>query len=213
MDFTNRNSIIKWILFTLGIVCLSFGISLTVQAKVLGVSPWDSFHLGLLHYLPFNFGQICQGVGAVAILIGMLLGIKPKLGTILNMLFIGWLVNFFLDVSLISNINTVNLFAFLVFILGVIFCGIGTGLYIAADVGIGPRDSIMVGLNKKFGIKIGIARTFLEVTVVILGFLLSGPIGIGTVIFSLTIGYFVEKTLLTVNNLILKPKSTKNNNW
>jgi uncharacterized membrane protein YczE len=72
--------------------------------------------------------------------------------------------------------------------------GMGTALYICADAGIGPRDSMMVGLHKKFGIRNGLARTILDVLVVCLGFLLSGPIGIGTVIFSLTIGFFVEKS-------------------
>lgn len=190
-----KPSIRRWLLFCQGIILLSFGLSLTVWAKVMGVGPWDSFHLGLTNYIPFNFGQVVQLVGAVAILIGMVLGVKPKLGTILNMLGIGWLANFFLSLFPSGFLVKIGPTSFLVFMAGVVISGVGTGLYIAADVGIGPRDSIMVGFNKKFGIRVGYARTILEVTAVILGFLLGGPIGIGTIIFSLTVGFVVEKTL------------------
>lgn len=185
----------KWLLFSQGITLLSFGIALTVWAKVWGVSPWEVFHLGLMNYLDLNFGQIVQIVGAVAIVIGTFLGVIPKLGTILNMLIIGWLTNFFLGLIPANTLVEYSIVSFLVFVIGILCCGIGAGLYIAADVGIGPRDSIMIGLNRKFGIKISRARTFMELTVLLIGFLLAGPIGIGTLLFSVTIGYVVEKTL------------------
>ena len=191
----NNSSIKKWLLFSQGITTLSLGIALTVWAKVWGVSPWEVFHLGLMNHLNFNFGQIVQLVGAVAIVLGAFLGVIPKLGTILNMLIIGWLANFFLGLFPANTLQEFSIVSFLVFIIGILCCGIGSGLYIAADVGIGPRDSIMIGLNRKFGIRIARARTFMEITVVILGFILAGPIGIGTLLFSVTIGHVVEKTL------------------
>ena len=185
----------KWLLFSLGISIMSLGISLTIWAKVWGVSPWDTFHLGLVNSLGLNFGQIVQLVGAAAIVLGSILGVKPRLGTILNMIIVGWLANFFLNLYRAGTLEEYSIVSFLVFVIGIVFSGIGTGLYITADAGIGPRDSIMIGLNKKFGIRIAYARTLLEITVVILGFLLAGPIGIGTVLFSLSIGYVVEKTI------------------
>jgi len=207
--FTKEQQI-KWLLFSLGIIILSFGISLTIWAAVMGVSSWDSLHLGLTNYLPLNYGQICQLVGAVAILFGMVLGVKPKLGTLLNMLLVGWIVNFFLGFYPPEMLMELNVLTVIVFMLGVALSGIGSGMYITAGAGIGPRDSIMVGLNQKFGIRIGWARTILEVLVVCLGFLLSGPIGIGTIIFSVTIGFFVEKTLLTLNKWqVLQPQVDK----
>lgn len=191
----NKTVIKKWLLFCQGIVVLSFGLSLTVWAKVMGVGPWDSLHLGLTNYIPFNYGQVVQLVGAAAILLGMVLGVKPKLGTILNMLGIGWLANYFLSIFPANTLMKIGPASFLIFIAGVVISGIGTGLYITADVGVGPRDSIMVGLNKKFGIRVGYARTILEVSAVIIGFLLGGPIGIGTIIFSLSVGFVIERTL------------------
>lgn len=185
----------KWLLFSIGISIMSLGISLTVSAKVWGVSPWDTFHLGLVNSLGLNFGQIVQLVGAAAIVLGAFLSVMPRLGTILNMIFVGLLANFFLNLYPPDIFEEYSIISFLVFVIGIVFSGIGTGLYITADVGIGPRDSIMIGLNRKFGIRIAHARTFLEITVVILGFFLAGPIGIGTVLFSLTIGYVVEKTI------------------
>jgi uncharacterized membrane protein YczE len=188
----------KWTLFFSGLVIMSFGIALTIWAKILGVSPWDSFHLGLTNYLPLNYGQVSQVVGAVAILIGMLLGVKPKWGTVLNMVIVGWLINLFLDILPQGVVTAFRSQTFAVFLAGVILSGIGTGLYIAADAGIGPRDSIMVGINQKLGIKIGLARTFLEAAVVVLGFSLKGPVGIGTVFYPFTIGFFVDRTLFAV---------------
>jgi len=191
----NNKSLKKWLLFSQGIIILSIGIALTVWAKIWGVSPWDAFHLGLANHLNFNFGQIVQLVGAVAIVLGAILGVIPKLGTILNMFIVGWLANYLLVLLPNNSLGKFSFVSLIFFVLGIICYGIGTGLYIAADVGIGPRDSIMVGLNKKFGIKIARARTFTEITAVFLGFMLAGPIGIGTVLFSVTIGYVVEKTL------------------
>lgn len=195
-----KDKIIKWMLFFLGILFLSLGISLMIWAQAVGLAPWDSFHLGLTNYLPFNVGQICQFVGAIAVVIGMLLGVMPKLGTILNTIVIGWLVNIFLDIFPKNNFIRIDSITIITFVLGLIVCGIGSGLYISADLGIGPRDSIMIGLNRKLGIKIGVARTFLEISIAILAFLLSGPIGIGTIIFSLSIGFFIEKTLKFLRN-------------
>ena len=202
-----KTDIKKWLLFSIGITIMSLGISLTVWAKVWGVSPWDTFHLGLVNSFGLNFGQIVQLVGAVAIVLGALLGVMPRLGTILNMLIVGWLANFFLGLFPSDLLGELNIFSFLIFIVGIIFSGVGTGLYITADVGIGPRDSIMIGLNRKFGIRIAYARTSLEITVVILGFLLAGPIGIGTVLFSLTIGFVVEKTIKLYKAIILRKQS------
>lgn len=189
----NQINLFKWMIYAGGILIMSFGIALTIWAAILGVSPWDSFHLGLTYISPFNYGQISQFVGAVAILIGMILGVKPKIGTVLNMIIVGWLINRFLEL-LPDILHEINALSLAVFLIGVILNGVGTALYISADKGIGPRDSMMMGVNKRFGIRIGLARTILEVLVVTLGFLLSGPIGIGTILFSLTIGFFVDKS-------------------
>lgn len=188
---------IKWTTYTIGIVIMSFGLSLTIWTKVMGVNPWDSLHLGLTNYIPLNYGQISQLVGVGAILIGMLLGVKPKMGTVINAVLVGWIVNAFLNLFPSGIVNEFKPVTVIIFFVGVALSGIGTGMYITADAGIGPRDSIMVGLNKKFGIKIGWARTILEISVVSLGFILSGPIGVGTIIFSLTVGFFIAKTLKT----------------
>ena len=185
----------KWLLYFVGISIMSLGISLTVWAKVWGVSPWDTFHLGLTNYVNLSFGVMVQLVGAVAIVIGIFLGVIPKLGTILNMIIVGWMLNILLGLFPPDALTEYSVISFSVFVFGILCSGVGTALYISADVGIGPRDSIMVGLNRKYGINIARARTFIEITAVFLAFMLAGPIGIGTILFSLTIGRVVEKTL------------------
>lgn len=193
-------NLLRWGIYSLGILVMSFGIALTIWAQIVGVSPWDSFHLGLTYITPLNYGQISQIVGGIAILIGMALGVRPKLGTVLNMIIVGWLINRFLEIlpKILTEISWLSLS---VFMSGVLLSGIGTALYISADKGIGPRDSMMVGLNKKFGIRIGVARTILEVLVVSLGFILAGPIGLGTILFSLTIGIFVDRSFVVLKKI------------
>lgn len=184
----------KWTLFFIGITLLSLGITIMIWAKALGVSPWDVFHLGLVYHSSLNYGQVIQGIGLIVIVLSLFLGVKPGLGTVLNMLVIGWEVNFFLAhpfVPLPHNLWSL----FLYLILGTAFIGVGTGLYIGANTGAGPRDSLMIGFQKKFGWPVGRARTILELLVLFIGYLLSGPVGIGTLIYSLTIGFFVEKTI------------------
>ncbi len=185
----------KCLLFGIGIVILSIGIALTIWAKDLGVSPWDVFHIGLTNVFSLSFGRVCQIVGAVVVLISFGLGIKPRFGTIFNTITVGWMINVCLDLLPENTAPGYELTTFVVFLAGIGLTAIGTGLYITADMGSGPRDSLMLGLNHKFGIRISVARTSLEILVVILGFLLGGPVGVGTVLFSLTIGFLVEKSL------------------
>ncbi len=168
--------------FMLGLFIFGLAISLMVKAG-LGVAPWDVLHLGLTHYLPFTFGQVMIGSGVVCVIIAVFLRVRPTLGTVLNMIFIGVFVDLINKMALLPD-PVSNAWRWSYLLLGIVLCGFATGLYITAALGTGPRDSLMVGLHQVTGWRIGPVRTIIEVSVVLLGYILSGPIGWGTLVFS-----------------------------
>lgn len=174
-----------------GLVVFGFGIALMAEAR-LGLGPWESFHEGI--------GRLTgQPLGTVSILLGLPilalwwpLGERPGIGTLLNVVIIGSATNAGLAV-LPAVSGTAAQVA--VMLLGVGVIAVGSGLYLAADLGPGPRDGLMTGLHRRFGWSIRRARTAVELTVLLLGFTLGGTIGLGTVVFAFAIGPLVQVAL------------------
>ena len=164
----------------------------------LGVGPWNMLHIGIANHTPVTAGQASQGVGLLLIVLSYFLGIKPAFGTVAGMISFG----VFFDLIHKSGVIPTDpgLVPGLVFVvLGVVCYGMGCGLYINTSMGTGPRDSLMLGFKNKLGWRIRRVRTIIETTVFIIGFLLGGPVGIGTVIFALSIGQMVEWSLRYLN--------------
>ena len=176
-----------------GLVIFGFGIAVMAEAG-LGLGPWEALHQGL--------GRLTgQPLGTVSILLGIPilalwwpLGERPGLGTLLNVMLIGSSTNLGLAV-LPSLAEAGNLVQVVAMVVGVVIIGVGSGLYLAADLGPGPRDGLMTGIHRRFGLSIRRARTIVEVTVLVIGFLLGGTIGLGTVVFALAIGPLVQLAL------------------
>lgn len=183
-------SILQLTWFVLGLFIFGLSVVLILEAN-LGLSPWDVLHNSLTKYLPFTFGQIMIGTGILCVAIAYPMGIRPKLGTLLNMILIGVFVDLIMSWSLIPQVEG-YLLQILYLVVGICGCGLGTGVYITAQLGTGPRDSLMMGLHQITGRGVGVVRTIIEVTVVTIGFLLGGKIGLGTLAFSLTIGWFTQ---------------------
>lgn len=144
----------------LGLFVLSIAIVLLIQAG-LGPTPWDVFHLGLANHLFFTLGQVMIGVGVLLIALSWMLGVKPYTGSILNMIFIG------IFVDLIMNGGWFPIFPGLLyrviyFVSGVVLCGLGTGMYISANLGSGPRDSMMLALSGISGRRITGQKYFIS---------------------------------------------------
>jgi hypothetical protein len=178
----------SWLL--LGLFLYGAAIVLLLQAK-LGLTPWDVLHQGLTLYLPFTLGQVMIGVGVILVAITWFLGVKPGTGSILNMILIGVFVDLIIGWGLFPTPEAM-VYRVLYLVIGVFCCGLATGVYITANLGSGPRDSLMLALNNITGWRIASVRTAIEVTVVIVGYLLGGLLGIGTLLFSLTIGWASE---------------------
>ena len=178
-----------------GLAFFGFGITLFIRAN-LGLAPWDIFHKGLSEKLDVSIGLVIVGVGLLLLLLWIPLRQKPGVGTVLNALEIGFVVN--LTKPLIGEPDQLVM-RMLMVIAGVLVIALGSALYIGAGLGSGPRDGLMLGLSQRSiggrRISIRAARTVIELTVMIAGLFLGGSIGIGTLIFMFGIGPLVQLVL------------------
>lgn len=179
----NRDPL-AYVQIMVGLFVFATGIVSILKAN-LGMGPWDVFHVGVTHHIPLTLGRVNQIVGLSIILLSAFLSIYPGVGTVLNMFFIG----FFIDLlnPFIPSADALPL-QVLFLAVGVTLIGIGSGLYINASLGAGPRDSLMLGLSRKTGKSIRLVRNSMEITVLTIGYFLGGPVGVGTVVFALAIG-------------------------
>ncbi|MFR1850317.1 MULTISPECIES: hypothetical protein [Clostridia] len=173
-----------------GFILYGLGIVVMLNAKI-GVSPWDVLHQGLSFKSGITMGQASIMVGLVIVILDAALGEGVGWGTVLNMIFIG----VFLDIIKSMNIVPVadNLFMGIVMmIIGIIISAIATVLYLGAGLGSGPRDGLMLALNKKFSKPVGAIRMCIELTVLVCGWILGGSVGLGTIISAFGLGYAIQ---------------------
>lgn len=187
----------------LGLVLYGASMALMVRAT-LGLDPWDVLHEGLTRHVPLTFGQVTIAVGALVLLAWIPLRQRPGLGTLSNVVVIGLAVDATLAVLPAPEPLAVRI-AFLV--AGVALNGVATASYIGARFGPGPRDGLMTGLVARSGRSVRLVRTSIELTVLAAGWLLGGTIGVGTVVYAVSIGPLVHilLPLLTVPD---KPPAT-----
>ena len=188
-----RGFLYRWGIFFFGLMVLGFGVALTIKGQRLGVSSWDVLHIGLFNHFGLTIGTWNIIVGVVVITIASI-GLRefPKTGTFVNMLMVGVFIDFF---NWLLPDPTVFPLQVVSFLIGVLFTAAGSGIYISAKLGAGPRDSLMLMITQKVKWSIRTSRTIMEFAVVIIGFFLGGPIGIGTVIMAFGLGPIIQTTL------------------
>jgi uncharacterized membrane protein YczE len=169
---------------------MGIGIALMADAD-LGLGPWDVLHQGLARHTGLSLGTLNIAVGAVVLLLWIPLRQRPGIGTVLNVLVIGAVVD--LALALVPEPRHLAVRA-VAMLGGVVLMGVGSGLYIGAGLGPGPRDGLMTGVAAR-GHSVRSARTALEVTVLVLGWALGGTVGVGTVVLALAIGPLVQASL------------------
>lgn len=175
-----------------GLVLFGVGIWLGLQAH-LGVGPWDVLAGGLSQHLGTPFGRTSIGVSVVVLLIGLVAGVRPGVGTALNVVVIGAVIDLLLATPALDGLGSGPLAARLAATAGGIAAvAAGSALYLGAHLGPGPRDGLMVALVQRTGWRVGTCRALLELGVLVLGVALSGPVGIGTIAFALGIGPAVQ---------------------
>lgn len=175
-----------------GLVLFGLGIALMVRAD-LGLAPWDVLHQGVADLTGIAIGQVTILTGAAVLLLWIPLRERPGIGTVANVLVIG-LVE---DAALAVIDEPSGLAARVaMLVVGVFLFGPGSGLYIGAGLGPGPRDGLMTGIAKR-GPTVRVARSVVEVAALAIGFALGGTVGVGTVLFTITVGpnvhWFLER--------------------
>ncbi len=170
-----------------------YGVTLAMVIRsTLGNAPWDVLHQGLASHLPIGIGTAIIAVSVVVLLLWVPLRELPGLGTVLNSVLVGVAANVTLSVLPAPGSWWLRS---LLLLLGVLGNAVATAMYIGSQFGPGPRDGLMTGLHRRTGVSIGMVRTGLEVIVVVVGWLLGGVFGIGTLIYAATIGPLVQLLL------------------
>jgi uncharacterized membrane protein YczE len=165
---------------------LLYGVSLAFVLRAgLGLAPWDVLHQGLAKRTGVSIGVVLIVISFVVLLAWIPLRQRPGFGTLANAVLVGVFVDLTLHV-----LGDAHGWALRIVLLvsGVLLNGLATALYIGASLGAGPRDGLMTGLVRRTGRSVRLVRTVLEVSVLALGFLLGGTVGVGTVLYALAIG-------------------------
>ncbi len=158
----------------------------------LGADPWDVFHLGVAKQLGISFGTVIILTGAAVLLLWIPIRQMPGLGTVSNVIVLGLAA----DATLAVLPPLESLVARSVLLVGaIVLNAIATGMYIGAGFGPGPRDGLMTGLHARTGWSLRGIRTAIELTVLVIGWLLGGKFGVGTVIYALSIGPLIQLCL------------------
>lgn len=183
-----RGMVARLVRLNLGLFLYGFTMAMLVEST-LGLDPWDVFHEGVARHVPLSFGQVVIATGAVVLLLWIPLRQMPGIGTVLNVIVIGLAADFGLAVIAQPEDPWLRV-ALLVG--GIVGNGFAGALYIGAGLGSGPRDGLWLGLVRRTGRSVRFWRTTIEVTVLALGFVLGGTVGVGTVLYALTIGPIVQ---------------------
>lgn len=183
MALTSR----KVIQVLVGTTLIGTGVALNFSSN-LGLGPWGVFHEGISLNTSLTFGNAIIATGIFVTLLWIPLKQKPGIATLVDIFWIGTVA----DLVIGLDLNAETLFLKWIFVfMGILCIGSGTAIYVGADMGSGPRDGVMVGLESK-GLKIGMARNVIEVTALTLGWLLGGTVGLSSVVIAISIGPVVQ---------------------
>jgi len=196
----------RWVFLLSGLVCFGVGITLMVRGE-LGLSPWEVLSQGISNSTGIAIGTVSILLGLPIMLAWIPLGERPGIGTLINIVLIGIVTN--ITLGMIGPLGSMAVkIAFM--LAGVVIIGIGSGLYLSSNMGAGPRDGLMMGLARKTTWPVRRVRTIIEVSVLVVGVLLGGTVGIGTVVFAFGIGPVVQAALRVFRRQTAQPIQVAN---
>ena len=196
LNLKPKNITLVYLIF--GLILFGLGETLLITANA-GVSPWTVLAQGISVKTGYSIGITTFIVSISVLFLWIPLKQKPGIGTILNAIIISVVI----DVSLPHLPSPeILLYQILQIFIGVMLVGVGSGFYLIANLGPGPRDGLMTGLQKMTNLSIALIRTIIEISAVIAGWYLGGVVGIGTVVFALGVGPFVSAGLFFVGRYI-----------
>ena len=186
-----RFIILGWLRIIVGLFIFAFGVHLTIFANI-GLAPWDCLGMGISYHTPLNYGLAMTAVALAVLAIDLLLKEKIGYGTIIDALLTGNFVQFFNSVNPFP-LNTNIWLGILIMLAGFVFMALGMAVYMKSEQCCGPRDALLVGLGKRLPkIPIGIVEVMLWAVVLLIGWLLGGPVGVGTIISTFGAGIVMQ---------------------
>lgn len=200
-----KRVILEWVRIVAGLVVFSFGVHLTIYANI-GLAPWDCLGMGIAKHTPFNYGISMTLMAVSILLIDMLLKERIGFGTIIDAVLTG---------NIVQTFNYLNPFpenhnlwiGIASMLIGFVFMALGMWIYMSAQQCCGPRDALLVGLGKRMPkIPIGIVEVILWAVVLLIGYLLGGPVGIGTLISTFGAGLVMQ---LVYSSVKFEPRDLK----
>ena len=181
----------QWIRIVLGLLVFAFGVHLTIKANI-GLAPWDCLGMGIAKHTPLNYGLAMTVMAVTILVIDLLLKERIGYGTVIDALLTGNFVQMFNDLDTLPENNSMIL-GIGIMLAGFVFMALGMWIYMKGEQCCGPRDSLLVGLGKRLPkVPIGIVEVLLWAAVLLAGWLLGGPVGIGTVISTFGAGLVMQ---------------------
>lgn len=188
---SRKQVLLQWLQIAAGLLVFSFGVHLTIFANI-GLAPWDCLGMGIANHTPLNYGLSMTLIALVVLGIDLLLRERIGFGTIIDALLTGNFVQMFGDLNPLPENGNVWL-GVLLMLIGFVFMALGMWIYMSAEQCCGPRDSLLVGLGKRLpGLPIGVVEVLLWAIVLLAGWLLGGPVGIGTLISTFGAGLVMQ---------------------
>ena len=186
-----RKILLEWLKIVLGLLIFSFGVHLTIFADI-GLAPWDCLGMGISYHTPLNYGVAMTLIALAVLGIDLLLKERIGYGTIIDALLTGNFVQMFNSLNPFQRGGSIWT-GILIMLTGFVFMALGMAVYMKSEQGCGPRDALLVGLGKRMPrIPIGIVEVILWAAVLLIGWLLGGPVGIGTVISTFGSGLVLQ---------------------
>jgi len=180
----------KTLSILIGSVLFAMGVVAMLNAE-LGMNTWAVLDVGIQNHIGLSLGKITQITGFMALGVGWLLGFPPGYATIISIFFMGNAIDHIIRLQIVPHPTEIAIRLLMVALSAACF-GIGSLLYVKPELGAGPRDSLMMGLIKKLSLPVAYIRIGLEFFVIAIGYILGGPVGIGTLLSAVFVGYAVD---------------------
>lgn len=175
---------VKWVMFFGGLILFGLGNAIAVEVQFLGLHPWEVLNVALFDRFGFTIGTWAVLCGFFLVMITFIMDRKYiNLGTFLNALMIGPIMDFFLWTDILPK-ATHTWLDYLIILMGIMLAGTGGGMYVASGAGAGPRDGFMLSISDKAGLSVSRARILVESIVLVIGYLLGGPVFVVTFLYT-----------------------------
>lgn len=202
---TRKTIVLQWLQIVAGLLVFSLGVHLTIYANI-GLAPWDCLGMGIAKHTPLNYGLSMTCMAVIILLIDLALRERIGYGTIIDALLTGNFVQMYNDLNPFPE-NQNLWMGIVLMVIGFVFMALGMWIYMKAAQCCGPRDALLVGLGKRMPkLPIGLVEILLWAVVLLLGWLLGGPVGIGTLISTIGAGAVMQ---LVYNLVRFEPREVK----